>query len=60
VLDNGCKNGDNLDICETGFLKTPDESPRSKDGSSKSKKSSPKSKESSSKGGGSKTRKRFL
>ena len=51
VLDNGCKNGDSLDICETGYLKTPE-------GSSKSK-GSKKSKESSSKGG-SKTRKRFL
>ena len=50
VLDNGCKNGDSLDICETGYLKTPE-------GSSKSKKSSSKG---SSKGGGSKTRKRFL
>jgi hypothetical protein len=48
VLDNGCKNGDSLDICETGYLKTPE-------GSSKSKES----KKSSSKGGGSKTRKRL-
>jgi hypothetical protein len=56
VLDNGCKNGDNLDICETGYLKTPEGSSKSKG----SKESSPKSKKSSSKGGGSKTRKRFL
>jgi hypothetical protein len=55
VLDNGCKNGDNLDICETGYFKTPDGSSKSKESSPKSKKS----KESSSKGG-SKTRKRFL
>jgi hypothetical protein len=63
VLDNGCKNGDNLDICETGFFKTPESSPRSKEGSPRSKEGSPRSKEgspkskkSSSKGGG--TRKR--
>ena len=70
VLDNGCKNGDNLDICETGYLKTPDgsskskgSSPKSKKSSSKSKEGSPKSKkskESSSKGGGSKTRKLII
>jgi len=52
VLDNGCKNGDSLDICETGYFKTPE-------GSSKSKGSKGSSK-GSSKGGGSKTRKRFL
>jgi hypothetical protein len=51
VLDNGCKNGESLDICETGYFKTPESSPRSKG-------SSPKSKKSSSKGGG--TRKRSL
>jgi hypothetical protein len=56
VLDNGCKNGDNLDICETGYLKTPDGSSKSKG----SKESSPKSKKSSSKGGGGKTRKRIF
>lgn len=56
VLDNGCKNGDNLDICETGYLKTPDGSSKSKESSPKSKKS----KEGSSKGGGSKTRKQKI
>lgn len=55
VLDNGCKNGDNLDICETGYFKTPDGSSKSKESSPKSKKS----KESSSKGG-SKTRKQKI
>ena len=55
VLDNGCKNGDNLDICETGYFKTPDGSSKSKESSPKSKKS----KESSSKGG-SKTRKLII
>lgn len=66
VLDNGCKNGDSLDICETGFLKTPESSPRSKgskESSPKSKKSKESSSKRSSKGtsfGGSKTRKQKI
>jgi hypothetical protein len=37
VLDNGCKNGDKMDICESGFYATPksSKSPTSKSPSSK-------------------------
>lgn len=37
VLDNGCKNGDKMDICETGFYATPksSKSPTSKSPTSK-------------------------
>jgi hypothetical protein len=67
VMDYGCKNGDSLDICETGYLETPKGSPRSSKGSPRSNKKSSSSKGSSSKGssgswslpgGGRNTRKR--
>ena len=63
VMDYGCKNGDSLDICETGYLETPKGSPRSSKGSPRSnKKGSSSSKGSSGSwslpGGGRNTRKR--
>ena len=62
VMDYGCKNGDSLDICETGYLETPKGSPRSSKGSPRSNKKSSSSKGSSGSwslpGGGRNTRKR--
>jgi hypothetical protein len=71
VMDYGCKNGDSLDICETGYYDTPKGSPRSSKGSPGSSKGSPRSSKGSpgsikktssgswSLPGGSKTRKQW-